>query len=474
MKRIYSIFGSILFFLIPLWTSAQETWTLQRCIEEARDNSIRVRQGMVQTSQSDIDLKEARHDRLPNLSATGNYYINFGRTVDPTTYEFESQTFSSNRWSLNSNVTIFNGNRINNQIDQSQINRRASELDVDQTKDDIALQVVNAYLAVLFSRENVAIAERTLDNTKNQLEQLQKMIDAGTRPRNASLELEAQVARDEQSLITAENELERNRLNLLQIMRLPPTYDLEIQVPELNLSDLNLIPVDGDDLYDRALGTQPKVEASRLRLQSAKLGVDISQSALIPSLGIGGSLNSNYSSSRQIITGTETQTSEFPVTINGEPATLGLPQEVPIREKQDFLSQLEDNLSYGFGASLNIPIYDNYVRKANVQRARLSVIQQELILEETKQNLKQEVQQAVTDVRAAQKAFEAARKAAASATRAYRDAQKQFDIGATDSYALTQAQNNRQSAERNALIAKYDLALKLKVLDYYRGKPLTF
>lgn len=204
-----------LFFVIFWQTNiySQETWTLERCIQEAIANNIQIQQTDLAVRRDEIGVTTARAGRFPSLNASTSFYESFGRQIDPTTNSFNSQNFGNQSYNLNSGITLFNFNYINNTIRQNVENLKASKADKSQMERDIALNVAQAYLVILVAKENLEVSRKSLEQTNEQLTMTDKLIAAGSKNRNARLELLAQQANNEAQIITAENDVTIGFLN---------------------------------------------------------------------------------------------------------------------------------------------------------------------------------------------------------------------------------------------------------------------
>lgn len=455
----------------PLYS--QEIWSLEKCVSFAIEKSLQVEGSNLSLQGTEIDVNQARHGRYPNLSASTNVGWNFGRTIDPTRNEFITETFFNNGFSLNSNVMLFNSGRINNSIQQGISNNKASLKDLEQTKRDISLNVASLYLNILFAKENLQNAENQLGLTLEQLGQLNKQIAVGNRPENDKLDIEAQKATNEQTIVEARNNLTINMLNLKQLLRLDPDYDMDILTPGEMPVDTDPDIVTFSELYQSALNSQASVAANEMRVKSAQLGEKIAKAEFLPSIGAGGSLRTNYSNKGLNITGYESSIIEQTVFINNQEVTVGFPQQIPQTEKSPYFNQFSDNLSYGVGISMSIPIYNNYTAKAGLQRAQLNTERANLNLTQTKETLKITVGQALSDAKAAKARYLASERTKTAQNNLYNNAIKRFEIGNLNAFELTRLKTSMESSSINALIAKYDYLFRTKVLDFYLGKPIV-
>ena len=463
----------LLLLLFSFSTQAQEEWSLLRCIEHAIEHNLTIKQSEINLDFAEIDKTQARHNRYPNLNFGTSFNTNFGRSTDPITNTNVTQSFVSNNISLSSGVVVFNGFRISNSIRRSDIDKRANEYDLEQSKRNISLNVANAYLGVLFADENLAIANSQLSTSEEQLVQTQRLIDAGVRPANEALDILAQIANNEQLVINAENSKQISLLNLKQLLRLDPDVSMILTAP-------TGVTVDSDpdlltflEVYNSALKAQYDVRAADLRVESASLGEKIAKAGLMPSVNFFASIGSNWTDKGRRIDNFARTLFEDDVLINGEPAVLGQEVDVPLTSKNPYVDQLNDNLAYGFGLSLNYPIYSNYSNRANVERAKLNTMLAQNQSEQTRDLLKTTVQQALADAKNSKRKLNAAERSVEAQTASFNNAEKRFNAGTINSFEYVTIKNALLEAEVNAVISKYEYLFASKVLDFYMGKPIN-
>ena len=470
MKRQFYI---LLFLLFSIASQAQEEWSLLRCIDHAIENNLLIKQEEINVDFAKIDETQSKHNRYPNLNFSSSLNSNFGRSTDPITNTNVTQNFISNNVSLSSGVVLFNGFRISNSIKKSKIDTEASKYDLEQRKRDISLNVTNSYLSVLFSDENLAIANSQLATSNEQLVQTQRLIDAGVRPANEALDILAQIANNEQIVIGAENSKEIALLGLKQLLRLDPDVSMILVAPtNVNVeSDPDLLTF--SEVYNSATKAQYSIRAADLRVESANLGEDIAKAGLLPSLSFGAQIGSNYSNKGVRAIDTFATRFDEPVYFNDVPGFLGRDGIGFETENNPYLSQLDDNLSYGFGLSLSYPIYSNLNNRLSVERAKLNTINSQNQSEQVKDALKTTVQQALADARASKRKLNATQKSEEAQRASFSNAEKKFNAGTINTFEYVSIKNGLLQAEVNSVLAKYEYLFNMKVLDFYMGKPIN-
>jgi outer membrane protein len=477
MKR-FAPLGFTLLLMLPLAAvSAQEVWSLERCINHALENNITVKQANASVSTTQLAELQAKASRYPNVSAGVNAGKQYGRTIDPTTNQFRNQDIGFNSMSLNAGMNVFAGGQIHHQVKQAQFDTKAAKADAENTANTLALNIASAYLSILQAEEQLNNARNRVALSRQQLANTNKLIDAGNTPVGERFTIEAQLARDEQAEITALNSLELGFLNLKQLLQLEPDYPMSIERPAVQISTL----VDPEsftlaEIYQQALSTQPNVEAADYRVQSADEGISLARSAYYPTVSLFAALNSNYSTQFRTPTFTGNVTrDEFPTIVNINDMDVPVYFYSPeiIINDVGYFDQLDQNFGQSFGVSVNIPIYSNHRNKLSVERARLNKLTSEMQNTQVRQQLKNDIQTAIANARSAKRQLAAAEKTLEAQTNAYANTEKRYSIGAANTFEMTTAKNNLDIAQNDLTVAKYDYLFRLKIIDFYLGKPIT-
>lgn len=453
---------------------AQEKYTLDQCIKLALENSVALKKAGSTVAFATLNEEQAIANRNPNLSGNSGLNFNFGRSIDPTTNSFNNETFISNSYGVSSGMVLYQGGFIKNSIKQAKIDRLAAESNLSQSEADLALQVATIYLNMLFAEENIKNAENLLTQSKDQLVLINKLVSAGARPKNETLDVEAQIASNEQNIIGFENIRQNAGLQLKQLLRINQDSDIEISTPEGITIDTDPDIITMEEAYQSALKTQPSLRAALLNEESAEYGIKIAKSSLMPTLSIGGALQSNYSNRGINIIGIDTVVNNQTVFINGVPADIGLPSANFLTENAGWFDQFNDNISLGLGINLSVPIYNNKRGKIGIERAELNRINARLDSEQIRQNIQLAVSQALNDARSAKRALEAAEKTVEARKATYENAQKRYEAGVLNSFDLTTSQAQFESAAITAIREKYNYLFSVKILEFYLGKPLKF
>lgn len=451
--------AAILIFLFTCFVTipAQENlWSLVDCINYAMENNITIKQTELNTQYNQNVLDQSKISRFPSLNAGSNYSYSFGRALDQTTYEFtDNQQINSISVNVSSGVTLFNGFQKKNTIEQNRINLMASYEDVQKIKNDICLNIAAAYLQILFNQELLLVARNQLEITRQQVDRTQKMVDAGKLARGSALEIQAQYAAEELNVVNAENQLQLAYLNLQQMLDLQYDPSFQITDPDLPVPGDSMLLLNVMDVFGTAQEIMPQIKATEYNLESSRLDLDIAKGMRYPSLNLSGNYNTGFSDIREKV-------------IDTDPVT-----GIPIMGKYPFLEQINDNLSVGVGLGLNIPIFNGGQVNAAVSNARIGIENARLEVQNTKNNLYRDIQQAYTDALAALKKYESTEKALTSMEESFTYTEKKFEVGLVNTVDYNTSKNQLTMTQSDLLQAKYDFIFKTKILNFYKGEPIT-
>ncbi|MBD8487199.1 TolC family protein [Echinicola sp. CAU 1574] len=419
--------------------------SLEECVQIGIENNLELQRSVLNQETNRANLMESKSQRYPSLSASSSYRYNWGRSINPYTNVVTTSSFGNANFGANANMTLFAGRQISNSINQAVVDLETGELDVEATKNNITLNIVNLFVNVVFAKEQLSVAKSQTEVTSQQLQRTKKLVDAGALPLSDQLDLEAQNATSAMELTNAKNNLRLSKLNLMQAIQIPFEDEFDVSVPELEAENYMIANDNMEEVFSIAVTLMPEIKAAELGVESADYGVKIAKGSYYPTLGLGGSIGTNY--------------------INSLTDSLG--EVVP------FGKQFNGNISEGAGVSLSIPIFSNGRNKANLQRARVQKYLSEIREKEVRNQLRQDIETAYTNAVAAKQSYESSTIRVSSLDEAFRMAQKRFEVGVINAVDFQVAQNNLFNAQADLLQAKYEYIFSVKVLDFYLGNPLT-
>jgi len=472
-----SIYTSLLLCFLCHVAGAQQKWDLRSIVDYAMANNINVKLSEVQAKVAALTYKQSTLSQIPNLTFTNNTGYNSGTSQDFTSFTRSTETYLSSGFQLQSSADIFNFFSKRNTIAGNQWELKAATAFVDKNKNDIALTAANAYLNILLAKEQENITLVQVQQTKAQLDNTRKQVDAGALPELNATQLEAQLAVDSGNYITAKGNVTLNILTLKSYMNIDAAAPFEVDTPPVELIPVEpMADLQPDNVYKLAMQNQPLQRYNDFRLKAAEKFKQAARGAMYPTLGAYGSLGSRYANNVNEIL-TDTKLSPAPVaTVNvgGTPYNV-YPfegQHIYTYGKRGFTNQLNDNFNQGIGLSLSIPIFNSYNLKTQYLRSKLNINTLQLQKDQDDQTLKQNIYQAYTAAVTALEKFNASEKAVSSAQKTFDFATKRFDVGLLNTFDLITSQNNLLTAKLQYSINHFDYVFKMKVLEFYKGQGL--
>lgn len=474
--------GKTLFsFVLILLTSlvhAQERWSLQRCIDEAFSKNITIKQSELQVELAEINQLQNAGAMMPSLNAQGGHGYNWGQTIDPFTNTFATERIRSNNFGIGTGLTLFNGFQNLNRVKQGAIDIEIQKANLEQMQNDIALNVTNAFLNILFQEEFVSAAKANLNATDKQVERVRNLVNAGAAPQGQLFEIEAQLAADEANLIRSENALNMAYLGLRQLLLIPDNEadNFAISRPPADAVDDLKLPESPRAAVSSALNRFPEIKSAQASVESANTGLKIAKGGMAPRLNMSFSYGTGFSGARKlpvgdpVITGTQV--------IGVVESTLD-PVVAPQIEFPDglevmaFNQQIRDNLNQSLFFNLTIPIFNGFTTRSSIKRAQVNVLSASNNLELARQQLRQTVETAYADALAALNSYRAALQSVRAAELAYEYAEVRFEQGASNIADYATARGRLDNARADLIRNKYDYLFRVKVVEFYMGQPLT-
>ena len=447
MKKISILI--ILVVLVRLDLSAQDKqWSLRECCDYAVANNISIKQQENQCRQQEIQLSTAKNSRLPDLSGSVGQNFSFGRglTADNT---YSNTNTSSTSFSLGTSVPIFTGFQIPNQIKLNQLNLEAATADLEKAKNDIRMQVAQAYVQILYDMEIADVAHRQIGIDSMQVARLQAFVNNGKASEAELSQQKATLANSHLTATQADNNTRVALLTLSQLLELPSPEGFTIVRPNLddldnldNLGNPNSLPTP-DAIYADALGIKPEIISQQLKLKGTEHSIKIAQAGNYPTLSLSGGLGTNYYT-----------TSGF--------------------KADGFGTQLKNNFSQYIGLNLNVPIFNRFSTRNQIRSARIEQENQQLALDNTKKTLYKEIQQVYYNALNAQAKEEASQQAVATANDAFHLTQAKYENGKATITEFNESKNNYLKAESDLVQARYENIYQKALIAFYRGKDLSF
>tara|TARA_E500000178_G_scaffold355949_1_gene430739 strand:- start:1735 stop:3156 length:1422 start_codon:yes stop_codon:yes gene_type:complete len=423
------------FFLFNSFNAkSQKVWRLKDCIDYALKNNILIKQSKLNTEISKSDEKFSKLNLLPRINSNGRFNRNQGRSIDPFSNSFIEQVNSNMNFSYNSDIVLFNGLSKINQIKKSKNSIKINEYETENIKNNLISSIALNYLQILFNIELCTLANNQLDLSLEQELRLSNLYNEGLISYGELLNIQSQIALDEKQITDSKNQLQLSKLQLAQLLELDDFMQLNIIFDSISIPPVILI----DDLendYKIALKNQSLIKSGNLKIINSKIDYKIAKSNIYPSLSVGFSAGTIFSDNVSYLF--------------------------------SFWDQIRNNRNSVIYLSLNIPIFNNWINKNNIQKSKINIENTILSVQTDKNNLKQNMQIAFNDQLSAYKNYIASEKVLISNQEEYNYIIEKYELGIVNSFEFNQIKNKLINSKSDLLQAKYDFIFKIQLYKFY-------
>ncbi len=415
-----------------------KSWTLQQCIDHAKQQNISIKQQRVSVAQAELDVSDAKAARLPSVNfSTGQRYNNrpfskYSAMVNGSeVITVDNRNSYTGTYNISASMPLYDGGKIKNNIELKKLNTRIAELNVDAASLTIEEEITRVYIQILYSQEAVTQDGEQIALSEAQVERAHALLDAGLLNRADVAQLESQLANDRYQLVADQTTLADYELQLKQLLELDGDTTITVADPSVTTDALAPLPTKAD-VYAAALNSRPEVQAKLLALDRSSIDEKIARAGRLPSITLSAS------------SGTSTTTG------NG-----------------NFFTQLKNQWSNGIGLTLSIPIYDRGATRNAISRARLERESDELALQNTRKQLWKSIETYHLNATGAQQRYAAATERERAARASYELTSEQFRLGMKNIVELQTDKTALSAAVQQTIQAKYTAALNSALLRLY-------
>lgn len=460
--------------LLTMAVHAQQKWTLQQCLQRAEDKNLSIRDAQLNAELADRVHDQAYWSFLPNLNVGGTHGYNWGQSIDRYTNTFANTRVRTNNFWAGSDLSVFEGGRKRNTLEQSSINEEAAVKGMEAARNTVRTEVVRGFLNVLGLRERIQATEGQIANSRQQVDRTQTLVDAGRAARVDVLDIVAQLASEEYTLTDLRNQHDQAILLLGQTLRLEPAEmaGFDVDAPPIGTLAISEPTDPQDEVLRIVIATNPAYAQAELSSQGAERGIAIARAGSLPSLGFSASVGTGYSGLNKEATGAPTVT-QIPIGATQGGEIVYVPNYEYDTRTRAFGKQLDDNLYESASFTLSIPIFNNKQNSLAVDRARILHEQAKNRLENQRQSLQRDVQSALVAQRNAFRQYESARKSVEASEESLRFAQERFAQNVITAIELNSAKVRAQQATANLINSKYSYLMAQKSLDILQGIPVS-
>ena len=431
MKRLLFLLGCLCSLALHA-----EVLTLQQCIDSALLNNLDVQKQGNQYASQRLQYAQSKAEISPSVSGSAGQNWIFGRSIGADNI-YHAHNSSQTTFNLSANIVLFDGLQMKYNIDQARANMQASEANMLAIQSQIKMNISSMYLQVLLCKELLTVAENQLEDTRLKIKQDSALVTQQRLPAGELYTLQAQAAREDLEITQRQNNLQLALLDLAQAIELENVDGFDIVVPSDEGLNAGLLP-NNDEVYRIALQNRPEIKVMEYQIQANESALKGAKSAYSPTLSAGANVGTGY-------------------------------YDMQGAENQPFGTQMRDNFSASVGLNLHVPIYDKNHTTTRVKQQKLALENARLDLEQQKNDLRKEIDQAYFNAKNASAEQISAEKAERAAAEALRYATQKYEAGRSTLYESQEARNNYLQAQSTRLQAQYNYLFRLRILQYYQG-----
>lgn len=456
MKRIY-IYSTLCFLLTYLKVDAQQTEqgtgerdalkieaatngdkqdtkrSLAECIQLAIKANPTLLQNELAVKRAEVNLSQAKSNRLPSLNGNLEQKLNSGRSIDNTTNQFITRNNSTGYFGLETNIPVFNGFRILNDIRMKADAKNAGKLEFDSQVNALKLDVITAYIQVLTAQDVLKQSEMQTEVTREQVRRAEAMQKEGAINPGDYYDLKGQLANDINMIESNKQILYTNRVKLAGFLNVDEAQLGDLQALELKADAQKMDPT---TLYKLATENLPNIPALDWKIKAAEKNIKIAQSSYWPSLSLNGGLNSNYSK-------------------NGM--------------EGDYWYQMRNNIGKYVSLNLSIPIFNRFKVRNDVKLAKLDLESSKFQREIALNNLRAETANAVFNLKNASNTITQLQEQNTNFAESFRIAKVVFELGNSNSVIFLTAKTKYDNSQIQLVVKQYEWLLQKYINDYYAG-----
>jgi outer membrane protein len=464
------------FFFSVSFQAQEKKWTLQECVEYALKNNITIKLTDLNNDLAGIERKDAFGNFLPSINADASHSWNVGLTQDITTGLLQNKTTQYTAVGVNMGINIFSGLQAQNKLRRAYLSVLAAQYQSSKMRDDISLNVANAFLQIIFNKENLKVQQEQLGINQQQQDRTEQLVNAGSIPRGDLLDMKATVAMSRSAVINAENLLLISKLSLAQLLQLEDFQNFDVVDRDYEVTESATMTETPQAIYTKARDIRVELKIAKTNLDIAERDVKIARGAYTPTLQGFYSFNTRAAYDDQLVGVMPDLANPFSVTgvVEGTGQNVLSPNFVPVVGGPDpVFEQFDDNKGHSFGFQLNVPILNGFSARNGVARSKVALEKSKIEFSQAELDLERNIYQSFTDAKGAMNAYESAVTALEAREGAFNYAKEKLSVGMMNAFEFNQAQTLFVNAQSEVLRTKYDYIFRVKVVEFYAGIPIN-
>lgn len=411
-----------------------EKWTFSDCMDWAINHSTDVKKALISILQADQDVSSAKDAWLPTVGfSTNQSFTNY-----PVSTAGRTANSYGSSYGINASWTVWEGNVRKYRLNSSKILKEQQQLAGEDIVKNLTLNILSAYLNILYAQETVAIANQTLEVSTTQTARAKRLMESGRSSKVEYAQIESQMAQDQYNLTQAQGNLASAKANLKKILALGLDYDIEIADLSLSENDINALLPSKEQTYNYAAAWLPGIKSNELSKEVYANDVKIAQAGNLPNIALQGGIGTGYNSGGN-----------------------------------SWGWQMGHGLNEQVGVSVSIPIFDGNSTKRAVAKARLNELEYDVNRQQLLDDLSQTIEGLYIDYDNAKAKYASGQKQLEATSLTADLVNRQFELGLVNPLELLTAHNNLLNAKLELLQSKFMAVLSNKTINYYASGTVT-
>jgi outer membrane protein len=439
MKQIGFIIAVFVFFLNA--GHAQETWTLERCIDHALQQNIDLKIQQNLNEKAAYNRQQSQWGMLPSINGWGNSNFDFRRSTNQNNQITSGTTYNMN-YGVSASLNLFSGFTAMNSVAASRFNELAVRESSKMAENTLITAVTELFSQVIFQKNLVDIAREQLEISQYEARRIAATIAAGQLEPVAQYEIDAIVSGNQLQLKRAENELQLLKLKLSQLIELPENTNFNLESEQFETAQPATYPSEISVVYLKASAHYPSILEREFQLEYYRKSLHVAKGNMAPRLSLNGSYGSNFYSTDTLANGKQTPAGQ----------------------------QFNNYLNPSVGLSLSVPIFNGRSKDFQVKRNRIDLENAAFTLENEKKNIRREIEEALLRLENLKLEYESASDHLRFVEKSFETYREKFRLGLISTTDFMSAQNQLAVAKSDQTRAKYSWIVQRETIRLYEGQ----
>lgn len=419
---------------------AQESWTLEQCIEHALQQNINLKIQQNLNEKAVYNRQQSQLGLLPSVSGWGNSNFDFRRSTNQNNQITSGTTYNMN-YGVSASLNLFSGFTALNNVAASRFNELAVRESSKMAENTLITSVTELFSQVLFQKNLVNIAREQLEISQYEAQRISATIAAGQLEPVVQNEIDATISGNQLQLKRAENELQLLKLKLAQLIELPENTNFNLDSEQFEMNQPSTYPFGISEVYLKASAHYPSILEREFQLEYYRKTLHISKGNMAPSLSLNGSYGSNFFSTDTLANGKQTPAGQ----------------------------QFNNYLNPSLGLSLSIPLFNGRSKYLQVKRSRIDLENAVFTLENEKKNIRREIEEALLRLENLKLEYESATDHLHFVEKSFETYREKFRLGLISTTDFMTAQNQLAVAKSDQTRAKFSWIVQRETIRLYEG-----